>query len=336
MKKLILAVGRCGSVGGTLVSLTDCRWWFDSPHASCNQKMHLYTWTTRLLISFSTRLPCLHRQHLWTTNWSRPSAGVYLLYGLFFPSNAFMASARSFNTFNCMLQIMLQGLISAYTWPSADWEASKVNWYRTWVQSSRPSRSHHQTKQNTNQKQTHQHKTKHNNTKQNRRTKVWQVPVHGLIHARDDNIVSSRYGMAAETERRTSKKNQAIPEGEWSNKGTMRKPGIPPARIPEITWRKPIRHTVGRHRLGPEHVQNSTPETWSHPNTMRASGARALGGMFCNARVTHTAKLCTKDTGAKKQVLGQKSLCWTRKSHIGTLLPGDVNLHYRRQIEVDA
>ena len=95
-------------------------------------------------------------------------------------------------------------------------------------------------------------------------------------------------------------------------------------------------HTVGRHRLGPEHVQNSTPETWSHPNTMRASGARALGGTFCNARVTHTAKLCTKDTGAKKQVLGQKSLCWTRKSHIGTLLPGDVNLHYRRQIEVDA
>ena len=105
--------------------------------------------------------------------------------------------------------------------------------------------------------------------------------------------------------------------------------------------------TVGRHRLGPEHVQNSTPETWSHPNTMRASGARALGGMFCNARVTHTAKLWTKNTGATKQqcwdkkkavleVLGQKSLCWTRKSHIGTLLPGDVNLHYCRQIEVDA
>ena len=40
---------------------------------------------------------------------------------------------------------------------------------------------------------------------------------------------------------------------------------------------------------------------------MRASGARALGGMFCNARVTHTAKLCTKNTGAKKAtVLGQK------------------------------
>ena len=69
-------------------------------------------------------------------------------------------------------------------------------------------------------------------------------------------------------------------------------------------------HTVGRHRLGPEHVQNSTPETWSHPNTMRASGARALGGMFCNARVTHTAKLCTKNTGAKKQQ------CWDKKKAV--------------------
>ena len=32
------------------------------------------------------------------------------------------------------------------------------------------------------------------------------------------------------------KHHQAIPEGERSNKRTMRKPGIPPARIPEITW----------------------------------------------------------------------------------------------------
>ena len=38
----------------------------------------------------------------------------------FFPSNAFMASARSFNTFNCMLQIRLQMLISVYKRPSAD------------------------------------------------------------------------------------------------------------------------------------------------------------------------------------------------------------------------
>ena len=70
--------------------------------------------------------------------------------------------------------------------------------------------------------------------------------------------------------------------------------------------------TVGRHRLGPEHVQISTPQTWPHPNTMRASGARALGGMFCNARATHTAKLCPKNTGAKTQK------CWDKKSCAGS------------------
>jgi len=43
--------------------------------------------------------------------------------------------------------------------------------------------------------------------------------------------------------------------------------------------------------------------------------------------------------GQKKavlEVLGEKCLRWTRKSHIGTLLPRDVNLHYCRRIEVDA
>ena len=49
----------------------------------------------------------------------------------------------------------------------------------------------------TKSKHTNTKQTKNNNTKQKRRTKVWQVPVHGLIHARDDSIVSSRHGMAA-------------------------------------------------------------------------------------------------------------------------------------------
>ena len=48
--------------------------------------------------------------------------------------------------------------------------------------------------------------TKNTNTKQNRGTKWWQVPVRGLIHARDDSIVSSRHGMAAKTQGRTQKK----------------------------------------------------------------------------------------------------------------------------------
>ena len=71
-------------------------------------------------------------------------------------------------------------------------------------------------------------------------------------------------------------------------------------------------NSVGRHRLSPEHVQISTPQTWPHPNTMRTSGARALGGMFCNARATHTAKLCPKNIGAKTQK------CWDKKSCAGS------------------
>ena len=46
-----------------------------------------------------------------------------------------------------------------------------------------------------------------------------------------------------------------------------------------------------------------------------------------------------KSVGTKKavlEVLGQKSLRWTRKSHIGTLLPRDVSLHDCRHIEIDA
>ena len=48
--------------------------------------------------------------------------------------------------------------------------------------------------------------------------------------------------MAAEANWKNIKITKAILEGEWSNKSTMRKPGIPPARIPKIIWRKPIRH----------------------------------------------------------------------------------------------
>ena len=105
--------------------------------------------------------------------------------------------------------------------------------------------------------------------------------------------------------------------------------------------------TVGRHRLGPEHVQISTPETWPHPNTMRASGARALGGMFGNARATHTAKLCPKNIEQKTQKCWDKKSCagsagakkvyaGHARSHIGTLLPRDVSLHDCRHIEIDA
>ena len=68
------------------------------------------------------------------------------------------------------------------------------------------------------------------------------MPVHGLIHARNDNIVSSRHGMAAETKGRTSKSPGHTRRRVKQHKHHAETRDSPPARIPEITWRKPIRH----------------------------------------------------------------------------------------------
>ena len=134
-------------------------------------------------------------------------------------------------------------------------------------------------------------------------------------------------------------------------------------------------HTVGRHRLGPEYVQISTPQTWPHPNTMRASGGTKSKACLTNCCLVGATPYSTfwdrelwvacsatqelptrpsyapktleqkrKSVGTKKAVLecqghlcwGKKSLRWTRKSHIGTLLPRDVSLHDCRHIEIDA
>ena len=92
---------------------------------------------------------------------------------------------------------------------------------------------------------------------------------------------------------------------------------------------------MGRHRLGPEHVPNLTPETWPHSNTMRASGARALGGMFCTARITH-GQAMHKDKEPKAEaleVLGQKPFALqVTHSYTGS----NVNLHEWRQLEIVA
>ena len=94
---------------------------------------------------------------------------------------------------------------------------------------------------NKHQKQTHKNKAKHSNPKQNSQTEAWQVPVHGLINARV--ITLYHLDMVWQQKQREEHQNhKAIPEGERSNKSTMRKPGIRPARILEITWRKPSRH----------------------------------------------------------------------------------------------
>ena len=67
------------------------------------------------------------------------------------------------------------------------------------------------------------------------------MPVHGLIHARDDNIVSSRHGMAAETTGRATKSSSHTRRRVKQQKHHA-ETRDPPARIPEITWRKPKRH----------------------------------------------------------------------------------------------
>ena len=67
------------------------------------------------------------------------------------------------------------------------------------------------------------------------------MPVHGLLNAR----VITLYDLDMvwqQKQREEHQNHKARPEGERSNKSTMRKPGIPPARIPEITWRNPSRH----------------------------------------------------------------------------------------------
>jgi len=89
-------------------------------------------------------------------------------------------------------------------------------------------------------KQKHKPKTKHSNKRpnQNKRDKYQFMSqiMQEVITLYHPNLVWQK----KQTEEQ--KHHQTIPEGERSNKRTMRKPGIPPARIPEITWHQPTRH----------------------------------------------------------------------------------------------
>ena len=80
---------------------------------------------------------------------------------VFFPSNAFMASARSFNTFNCMLQITLQGLFAhTHGRPLIERPQECTG---TGPECSPVGRHKVTTKQIQTPTKTHQHKTKHSN-----------------------------------------------------------------------------------------------------------------------------------------------------------------------------
>ena len=65
-------------------------------------------------------------------------------------------------------------------------------------------------------------------------------------------------------QREEHQNHKAIPDGERSNKSTMRKPGIPPARIPEITWRKPSRHNSSYSHFEAKNDKAVSQREWSN------------------------------------------------------------------------
>ena len=89
------------------------------------------------------------------------------------------------------------------------------------------------------------------------------MPVHGLINAR---MITLYYlDMVWQQKQREEHQNhKAIPDGERSNKSTMRKPGIPPARIPEITWRKPSRHNSSYSHFEAKNDKAVSQREWSN------------------------------------------------------------------------
>ena len=117
---------------------------------------------------------------------------------------------------------------------------------RTCTQSSRPSRSHRKQTKTKRKNQQTKHKKQQNIT--NKPNDNVTGASSWVINARGDNIISSRHGMAAETKTKTSKP-PGHTRGWVKQQITMWKPGIPPARIPEITWRKPKRHNTDKQEL---------------------------------------------------------------------------------------
>ena len=116
-----------------------------------------------------------------------------------------MASARSFHTFNCIAKELIQ----INTQARLLIEGLQM---RTGVGPVHSPLSRHDfttkpTKTKANTKTT---QTKHHNP---RKRSDWR-PVHCLINAGGDNIVSSQHGMAAETERGGNQNHKAIPAGE--------------------------------------------------------------------------------------------------------------------------
>ena len=157
-----------------------------------------------------------------------------------FPSNAFMALARSFTTLYdiawAVMQISVPGHLLLR--PQKRTGEGPVH--------SPLGRHHH--KPGKQQRHTKQNQTIYKTKQQNQNkpkpdTQEWLAPSSLVIHAGDGSIVSSHPIMAKKARKQTKQKGNKHTQGHthrWEKQhNTMRKPGIPPARIPEITWRKP-------------------------------------------------------------------------------------------------
>ena len=132
----------------------------------------------------------------------------------------------------------------------------------------------HQTQTEHKHTKTKTHKPK-NNT--HHRAVTWQVPVYGWkgsIKARGDSLVSSRYMQndilcAMMTLAHTINKKQDTHKntmGQFSGcgkqQGSMRKPGIPPARDPRDHNEQPSRHDITHLTLWSKHRQRRVTTKW--------------------------------------------------------------------------
>ena len=151
---------------------------------------------------------------------------------LFFPSNAFMASARSFNT----LYGIAKALISKLTRKAVCWlRATKENWWRT---SNKPSSSRtDQTKQRQTTKTTQKQKRKPTHKR--------EMTGYQFIGRFMEEVTTLCHLIMVwpQTQKREEHQQTQGHTRRWERQhSTMRKPGIPPARIPEITRRMQKRY----------------------------------------------------------------------------------------------
>ena len=130
----------------------------------------------------------------------------------------------------------------------------------------------------TNQNRTKQNKTNTSNQTKNqpKKTEEGLQPAMGITCKMTSYVSSLEWPKNQNTKQKRTKTHQWATSGDRSNKSSMRKPGIPPARIPEITkssrtgmiFTQALRSKHRRRRVATRVVRNERTvkqegETWS-------------------------------------------------------------------------